>query len=136
MGISSATYMAENIAAFYKGLIAEQFVGQQFLVLERCYAEPKLHYWLREAKGSSAEIDYLWQKDDMILPVEVKAGKTWTLKSLRLFIKEKNSPFGIRFSLQGLSYADSVLSIPLVLFTIKWTPLMFKADNQRKMKCM
>jgi uncharacterized protein len=113
MGISSATYMAENLLAFYKGLVAEQFVGQQLLTLREHFAEPELHYWQREAKGSSAEIDYLWQKEELILPVEVKAGKTGTLKSLRLFISEKNSRFGIRFSLHPLSFNDSVLSIPL-----------------------
>ncbi len=43
----------------------------------------------REAKGSAAEVDYLWQKGEQILPVEVKAGKTGTLKSLRLFLSEK-----------------------------------------------
>jgi hypothetical protein len=47
------------------------------------------------------------------LPVEVKAGKTGTLKSLRLFLSEKKVLFGIRFSLYPLSYTDSILSIPL-----------------------
>ena len=113
MGIARETYMSENLLAAYKGLVAEQFIGQQLFALGKCFAEPELYYWQREVKGSAAEIDYLWQKDEDILPVEVKAGKTGTLKSLRVYLSEKNVPFGIRFSLHPLSFTDSVLSIPL-----------------------
>ena len=113
MGINNETYLAENFLAVYKGLVAEQFVGQQLLALKKCFEEPVLYYWQREAKGSAAEVDYLWQMGEHILPVEVKAGKTGTLKSLRLFLSEKKALFGVRFSLQPLSFTDSVLSIPL-----------------------
>lgn len=50
-----------------------------------------------------------------IFPVEVKAGKTGTLKSLRLFLKEKKAKFRIRVSQKQLSYNDKVLSIPLYM---------------------
>lgn len=113
MGIARETYMSENLMAVYKGLVAEQYTGQQLFALEKCFVEPELYFWQREKKGSAAEVDYLWQKGKYILPVEVKAGKTGTLKSLRLYLSEKNAPFGIRFSLHPLSYTDSVLSIPL-----------------------
>ncbi len=107
------TYLTENLLAAYKGLVAEQFVGQQLLAMRRVFEEPELHYWSREAKGSAAEVDYLWQKGEHIFPVEVKAGKTGALKSLRLFLAEKKALLGIRFSLHPLSFTDSVLSIPL-----------------------
>lgn len=113
MGINNETYLTENLLAVYKGLVAEQFAGQQLLALKKCFEEPVLYYWQREAKGSAAEVDYLWQRGEHILPVEVKAGKTGTLKSLRLFLSEKKALFGVRFSMQPLSFTDSVLSIPL-----------------------
>jgi predicted AAA+ superfamily ATPase len=113
MGIARETYMSENLLAVYKGLVAEQFIGQQLFALGKCFAEPELYYWQREVRGSAAEIDYLWQKDEDILPVEVKAGKTGTLKSLRVYLSEINVPYGIRFSFHPLSFSDSVLSIPL-----------------------
>jgi len=113
MGIARETYMSENLLAVYKGLVTEQFTGQQLFALGKCFVEPELYYWQREVKGSAAEVDYLWQKDEYILPVEVKAGKTGTLKSLRVYLSEKNAPFGIRISLHPLSFTDSVLSIPL-----------------------
>ena len=53
--------------------------------------------------------------DSLILPVEVKAGKTGTLKSLKLFIEEKKSLFGVRFSQEKLSLHDKVLTLPLYM---------------------
>ena len=50
-----------------------------------------------------------------IFPLEVKAGKTGKLKSLKLFIKEKKSRFGIRISQENFSYYDNVLSVPFYL---------------------
>ncbi len=113
MGINRETYLSENLLAVCKGIVAEQFIGQQLLALKKHFEEPFLYYWQREARGSTAEVDYLWQRDEHILPVEVKAGKTGALKSLRLFLSEKKTLFGIRFSLHPLSFTDSVLSIPL-----------------------
>lgn len=40
-------------------------------------------------KGSEAEIDYIIQHENQIIPIEVKAGTTGTLKSLIQFMKEK-----------------------------------------------
>ncbi|MCP4693210.1 MAG: ATP-binding protein [Desulfobacterales bacterium] len=120
MGISGESYLSDNLLAVYKGLVAEQFVGQQLLALKKPYEEPELFYWRREARSGAAEIDYLWQSGERILPVEVKAGKTGALKSLRLFLSEKEAPFGVRFSLHPLSFTDSVLSIPL--YCVEATP--------------
>ena len=113
MGISRETYLSKNLLAVYKGLVGEQFIGQQLISLGKYFEEPGLYYWQRESKGSSAEVDYIWQKGEQILPIEVKSGKTGTLKSLRIFLSQKKTPFGIRFSMHPLSFNDSVLSIPL-----------------------
>ncbi len=93
--------------------MAEQFIGQQLLSLHSHYETPELYYWQREKRGSEAKVDYLIQHGTIILLVEVKSGKTGILKSMRLFLREKKSPFGVRFSEHHLSYADSILSIPL-----------------------
>jgi hypothetical protein len=61
MGVNNETCLAENLLAVYKGLIAEQFAGQQLLALKKSFEVPVLYYWQREAKGSSAEVDCLWQ---------------------------------------------------------------------------
>ena len=124
MGISRETFLSDNLIAVYKGLVAEQFAGQSFLAIQEHYKEPSLFYWHREKKGSSAEVDYVWQYGENILPIEIKSGKTGTLKSLRLFLSEKKAAMGVRFSLYPLSYNDSVLSIPL--YAIEALPGLLK----------
>jgi predicted AAA+ superfamily ATPase len=87
---------SENLIEINSGALAEQFVGQHLLYNLQFYEKPELFYWNREKKNSSAEIDYLQQIDGRIIPVEVKAGKTGSLKSLHLFVSEKKSKIALR----------------------------------------
>ena len=76
---------------------AEQFIGQhlQFLLADRPNRE--LTYWLREGRSNNAEVDYVCELGGHIVPIEVKAGRTGTLKSLHQFVAQKQVPFAIRF---------------------------------------
>jgi hypothetical protein len=80
------------------GQIAEQAVGQLLRTQFPFYVDPSLHYWLRQEKGSSAEIDYLIQYRNKLIPIEVKAGSTGSLKSLHLFMQMKQLPFAVRIN--------------------------------------
>jgi len=82
-----------------RGEIAEGFVGQELI----CYASPdskaELHFWKRKEKNSAAEIDYLIQRKEQIIPIEVKSGHGNTLRSLHLFLStHPKSASAIRFS--------------------------------------
>ena len=118
----------ENALIINSGALAEQFVGQQMLNLTMPWEEPEIHYWHREKRGSSAEIDYLISSGTEIIPVEVKAGKTGTLRSLHVFACSKSSKIGLRFNydfpsvtrvhanLPGFTeYEYTLLSLPLYL---------------------
>ena len=75
--------------------MAEQFVGQELLITQ----EDDLFYWSRQAKSSSAEVDYLVQQNKRILAVEVKSGVSGTLKSLHFLLQSnKHISEGIVFS--------------------------------------
>ena len=76
----------EELVLCNKGAIAEQVVGQLLRTINFPYIEPELFYWLREEKNSSAEVDYVIQVGPRVVPVEVKAGSTGTLRSLHLFM--------------------------------------------------
>ena len=97
------------------GALAEQFVGQELLAYSSPHEDMQLYYWERDKKGSMAEVDYVIQLGSQILPLEVKAGKTGSLKSLAQFLDEKKAPVGIRISQHPLSFYDRVLSVPLYL---------------------
>ena len=81
-----------------KGGISEQVVGQLLRTINPFYAEPVLYCWNREEPGSSAEIDYIIQYGDLVIPIEVKSGSTGSLKSLHLFMKLKNLKTAIRIN--------------------------------------
>ncbi len=88
----------ENISLMNEGSLAEQFIGQEFLCFPPYFTENNIYYWMREQRNSAAEIDYVTQFANQILPIEVKAGKTGTLKSLQIFVTEKKLDKAIRFN--------------------------------------
>lgn len=87
----------EDILVINKGALAEQVVGQLLRLLSPCYVEPTLHYWSRELTSSSAEIDYVIQDNQRLIPIEVKAGVEGKLRSLHQFMSEKPWKLAIRF---------------------------------------
>jgi len=79
-----------------EGALAEQVIGQLLRTIEPRFIELRLFCWSREQKGSEAELDYLIQHGSHVVPVEVKAGATGTLKSLHLFMSLRRLATGIR----------------------------------------
>jgi predicted AAA+ superfamily ATPase len=112
-GLSGELIAAHDILAVHAGAVAEQFIGQELIAHADPFIRPGLYYWAREARTSNAEVDYLLPCGSKALPLEVKAGKSGTLRSLRLFLQEYAAPLGIRVSQLNQSYDDHILSIPL-----------------------
>lgn len=89
----------DDLNLINSGSLAEQFIGQQLYYLAPAYRDPELYYWAREKKGASAEIDYLYVDEHArIVPVEVKSGKTGSLRSLQTIIQEKGLSVALRFN--------------------------------------
>lgn len=99
LGISlNQIQSAKDISLINSGGIAEQVVGQLLKTIQPYYIEPNLFYWLREEKGSNAEVDYIIQHNNKIIPVEVKAGSSGGLKSLHLFMGMKQYDMALRIN--------------------------------------
>jgi uncharacterized protein len=96
-----------------KGAIAEQYVGLELLKASSCYRQEELFYWHREAKSSNAEVDYVVQKSGDVIPLEVKSGKKGSMRSINIFMEEKKSRYGVRFSLENYSAYDNIRIYPL-----------------------
>ncbi len=114
-GLQTELTLTNDFIKINAGAVTEQFIGQELRAYFDSYLEHDLFFWARDKKNSSAEVDYVVAVDSLILPVEVKAGKTGTLKSLKLFIEEKKASFGMRFSQEKLSLHDKVLTLPLYM---------------------
>lgn len=85
-----------EIALVNNGAMAEQLTGQILRTINAAYVDSALYYWHREKTNSSAEVDYIIQHENQVIPVEVKAGTTGSLKSLREFVKEKKVALAVR----------------------------------------
>ena len=125
LNLNIASMIQESSVLSNKGGIAEQFIGQQWLCRQYTYQEPELFYWNRQNRGSSAELDYLFEIDGSIVPIEVKSGSTGSLKSLQIFTKEKGVPRAIRYNLdlpsiyksQSKNHKYKLLSLPLYMIS-------------------
>lgn len=93
-----------------KGPMAEQMAGLELLRYQSPHIRHDLFYWLRQAKNSQAEIDYIVSLRQNIWPIEVKAGTQGGMKSLWGFMRDKKLTQGIRCSLENFGsfdYTDS-----------------------------
>jgi predicted AAA+ superfamily ATPase len=111
--IISDILLSDDFQVVNKGRIAELFAGLELMKAGNPYTQNQLFFWQREAKNSNAEIDYLVQKNEKIIPVEIKAGTKGSMQSLHLFMKEKNSEKGIRCSLENFAHYDKIEVHPL-----------------------
>lgn len=109
-----------------KGALAEQVCGQ-LLLSDRNLSDEPLYFWQRSGVNT-AEIDYLTQNDGIVLPIEVKAGVSGSMKSLHTFMESKKLSDAVRFDLnkpsvqyvqvrttEGLPTAYRLLSLPLYM---------------------
>jgi predicted AAA+ superfamily ATPase len=123
-GLRSKTLMMEDFIEVNAGAVAEQFVAQELLAYRDEFDEPSLYYWAREERSSSAEVDYLVPCFSHGLPVEVKAGKTGTLRSMHLFLEKYPCPVGVRVSRLPFSDNPPIISVPF--YGVKKIPEMIK----------
>jgi hypothetical protein len=94
-----------SILTEFKGAMTEQFVAQQL--------KPRhdIFYW--SAPNATAEIDFLLQSRDRVIPLEVKAEENLKAKSLRLFAEKFQIPNAVRSSMSRYREQDWMVNWPL-----------------------
>lgn len=86
-GIQLEYLQNKNLLDTWRGRAAEHIVAQELrVVLDKHYREQQ-YFWIRDKKGSTAEVDFVWQDATDIIPIEVKAGTNSHLRSLHTFVK-------------------------------------------------
>jgi predicted AAA+ superfamily ATPase len=114
LGLDIASHMLDQpIDLINKGNLSEAFVGLELVAHHAPHVEPQLFYWHREARASNAEVDYVIQKGEKIVPIEVKAGTKGQMQSLFIFLKERGLPFGIRISHENFGMYDQIITFPI-----------------------
>lgn len=96
----------------FKGALAENVVLQS---LVRNF-DVKPRYWV---SSGIAEIDFVLQYEDKIIPIEVKASGNLSGKSLSVYKNKYNPEIAIRYSMANLSAKDGIINVPI--FLADWT---------------
>ncbi len=108
-----AYLVSSDVTLINKGPVAELFYGLEWVANSPAHLQPQLFYWHREARNSNAELDYVIQQGNVIVPVEVKAGVRGAMQSMRLFLAERNLQRGIRVSHENYSTYGVIETVPL-----------------------
>lgn len=98
--------IGNNVFTEFKGAFTEQYVMQQLM---SCGLHP--YYW-SNAK-TPAEIDFIIQFNNRIIPIEVKAEENVRARSLAQFIKDNPQLKGLRISMKGYADQEWLENIPL-----------------------
>lgn len=95
LNIQADMLAMDDLNNSYKGAIIPHLITQELISLNTInYHKP--NFWVREKSQSSAEVDVVIPYKDKIIPIEVKSGKTGTLKSLHQFIEQSDHNYAIR----------------------------------------
>ena len=94
-----------NKEFMYKGVLAENYVATELI-----HNYETLYYW---QSGNRAEIDFLINAKDGIIPIEVKVNTNNNSKSLNLYMEKYKPSFAIRISSKNFGFENNIKSVPL-----------------------
>lgn len=99
----------DKIFTEFKGSLSEQYVLQQL----KNKPNKSINYWI--SSSNVAEIDFILQKDNDVIPVEVKSATNLKAKSLSRYRKEYNPKYSVRTSLAPYKVDNDLYNIPLYM---------------------
>jgi uncharacterized protein len=106
--IDSKTLLEGNVLfSEFKGALTEQFVLQELLSA----GVFSIYYW--SAERSTAEVDFVIQYNNIVVPVEVKAEENLQSKSLKSYHQKYNPQLSLRFSMSDYRRQDWMINVPL-----------------------
>ena len=113
----------------WNGDIAEHVVGQELLGATYNFGEKRM-FWVRDAKNSQAEVDFLIRYKSHLLPIEVKTGNNAKLRSLHLFMEESKETIALRLW-NGPMTSDTIPKSNGETFTLYNIPLYYAGHLQQ-----
>lgn len=105
---ASAALKGNVLFTEFKGALTENYVLQS---LVRQFGEQQF-YW---TSGNTAEVEFVLQHKNNIIPIEVKADANVKAKSLSLYRKTYTPQLSIRFSARNIHRDGDLLSLPLYM---------------------
>ena len=122
-GMQEELLFSKDTDELWNGDIAEHIVGQELLGSSVTFGEKRM-FWVRDAKNSQAEVDFLIRYKSHLLPIEVKTGNNAKLRSLHLFMDESKEKMALRLW-NGPMTSDVVTTQKGKVFTLFNIPLYY-----------
>lgn len=114
LGLDLKNWVVSPLKVVNVGAIAEQLVAQEFVAYSFSKSKPELYYWHRESPSSNAEVDLLFTKGNMVVPVEIKSGQKGGLKSMQVFLNSHpHSKYGLKIFEGEFSSHGNIRELPL-----------------------
>ena len=107
----------------WNGDIAEHIVAQELLGATTSFGEKRM-FWVRDARNSQAEVDFLIRYKSHLLPIEVKTGSNSKLRSLHQFMDESRESMALRLW-NGPMTSDTIARADGSTFTLYNIPLYY-----------
>lgn len=107
----------------WNGDIAEHIVAQELLGATTLFGEKRM-FWVRDARNSQAEVDFVIRHKSHLLPIEVKTGSNSKLRSLHQYMEESNENIALRLW-NGPMTSDIITRTDSRPFTLYNIPLYY-----------
>jgi predicted AAA+ superfamily ATPase len=104
----STVLQGDRLFTEFKGILTENYVLQS---LVRQFGND-IFYW---TSGNRAEIEFIFQKEAKIIPVEAKSALSTKSRSLSEYRKKNLPELSVRFSLKNVEKNNDLLNLPLFL---------------------
>ena len=105
----------------FKGTLTEQYVLQQLIATQ----ENPVFYWA--AERGTAEVDFVLQRKQAVIPMEVKAEENLKAKSLKVYVEQFCPKQAVRFSMADYREQDWLVNVPLYGVSVLGSGLNFSA---------
>ncbi|MDG6856569.1 ATP-binding protein [Glaesserella parasuis] len=96
-----------RIFSEFKGALTEQYVLQQLIANQ----DNPVFYWA--TKKGTAEVDFVVQQKQAVIPIEVKAEENLKAKSLKVYVEQFQPERAFRFSMADYREQDWLVNVPL-----------------------
>ena len=122
-GMQEELLFTPNSDELWNGDIAEHIVAQELLGATTLFGEKRM-FWVRDARNSQAEVDFVIRHKSHLLPIEVKTGSNSKLRSLHQYMEESNENIALRLW-NGPMTSDIITRTDGRPFTLYSIPLYY-----------
>lgn len=121
MGIQADLIQVKDLDEVHKGRIIQHLLAQE---IESIFEDVNFqsHFWVRQEKDTSSEVDLIFPFKKYLIPVEVKSGSTGSLRSLHQFMDRCEHPYAVRFYAGHfkIEQAQTVKGTPFTLLNLPY----------------